>query len=70
MKKTGRFFKSLQVEITIAASSGAISAQWIKSGNNWYYVDANGKMVTGDYEINRVVNRFDANGVWHGVWLG
>ena len=49
-----------------AASSGVISAQWVKSGNNWYYVDANGKMVTGDYAINEVVYRFDANGVWLG----
>ena len=30
----------------------------------WYYVDADGKMVTGDYAINGVVNHFDANGVW------
>ena len=49
-----------------ATSSGAITAQWVKSGNNWYYVDANGKMVTGDYAINGVVYRFDANGVWLG----
>lgn len=49
-----------------AVSSGAIIAQWVGSGNNWYYVDANGKMVTGDYKINEVVNRFDANGVWLG----
>lgn len=48
------------VKITMQASSGAISAQWVKSGNNWYYVDANGKMVTGDYKINKVVYRFDA----------
>ena len=47
-----------------AASSGVITAQWVKSGNNWYYVDVEGKMVTGDYEINGVVNHFDANGVW------
>ena len=51
-------------EYYYAASSGVISAQWVKSGNNWYYVDANGKMVTGDYKINGVVNRFDINGVW------
>ena len=49
-----------------AASSGAIQAQWVKSGNNWYYVDANGKMVTGDYVIDEKVNRFDTNGVWLG----
>ena len=49
-----------------AVSSGAIIAQWVGSGNNWYYVDANGKMVTGDYKINKVVYRFDANGVWLG----
>lgn len=47
-----------------AASSGVITAQWVKSGNNWYYVDVEGKMVTGDYEINGVVNHFNANGVW------
>ena len=42
------------------------NAQWVKSGNNWYYVDANGKMVTGDYVIDEKVNRFDTNGVWLG----
>ena len=67
-QNTGRFI--INGEYYYAASSGVISAQWVKSGNNWYYVDANGKMVTGDYKINEVVNRFDANGVWHGVWLG
>ena len=51
------------VKITMQLQVG-ISAQWVKSANNWYYVDANGKMVTGDYKINTVVNRFDTNGVW------
>ena len=68
LMQTGWF--KINGEDYYAASSGAISAQWVKSGNNWYYVDANGKMVTGDYAINGEVNRFDANGVWHGVWLG
>ena len=48
-----------------AASSGVISAQWVGSGNTWYYVDAEGKMVTGDYVIDERVNHFDANGVWN-----
>ena len=26
-----------------ASSSGEIKAQWVGSGNNWYYVDADGK---------------------------
>ena len=30
-----------------ATSSGEIKAQWVGSGNNWYYVDTDGKMVTG-----------------------
>ena len=68
LMQTGWF--KINGEDYYAASSGVISAQWVKSGNNWYYVDANGKMVTGDYAINGEVNRFDANGVWHGVWLG
>ena len=34
-------------KITYAVSSGAIIAQWVGSGNNWYYVDTDGKMVTG-----------------------
>ena len=50
----------------VKTSSGAINAQWIGSGNNWYYVDTDGKMVTGDYVIDGKVNHFDANGVWQG----
>ena len=49
-----------------ATSSGAIKAQWVGSGNTWYYVDADGKMVTGYQTIAGVVYRFDANGVWLG----
>ena len=30
-----------------ASTSGEIKAQWVGSGNNWYYVDTDGKMVTG-----------------------
>ena len=62
LMQTGWF--KINGEDYYAASSGVISAQWVKSGNNWYYVDANVKMVTGDYKINGVVNRFDINGVW------
>ena len=47
-----------------AASSGTIQAQWVKSGRNWYYVDTDGKMVTGDYIIDGKVNRFDNQGLW------
>ena len=47
-----------------AASSGTIQAQWVKSGRNWYYVDTDGKMVTGDYIIDRKVNYFDNQGLW------
>ena len=68
LMQTGWF--KINGEDYYAPSSGSIQEQWVKSENNWYYVDANGKMVTGDYAINGEVNRFDANGVWHGVWLG
>ena len=68
LMQTGWF--KINKEYYYAPSSGSIQEQWVKSGNNWYYVDADGKMVTGDYAINGEVNRFDANGVWHGVWLG
>jgi glucan-binding YG repeat protein len=64
LMQTGWF--KINGEDYYAASSGVISAQWVGSGNTWYYVDANGKMVTGDYKINGEVNRFDANGVWLG----
>ena len=37
-----------------ATSSGEIKAQWVGSGNNWYYVDADGKMVTGFQTISGV----------------
>lgn len=32
----------------------------------WYYVDADGKMVTGDYEVGGEVNHFDNEGIWLG----
>ncbi|WP_443653549.1 hypothetical protein [Faecalibacillus intestinalis] len=41
-----------------------MQAQWVKSGRNWYYVDTDGKMVTGDYIIDRKVNYFDNQGLW------
>ena len=36
----------------------------VKSGRNWYYVDTDGKMVTGDYIIDGKVNYFDNQGLW------
>ena len=35
-----------------------------KDGNDWYYLDDNGYMVTGEYEIDGKIYAFDQNGKW------
>ena len=35
----------------------------VGSGNNWYYVDADGKMVTGFQTISGVKYYFETNGL-------
>ena len=37
--------------------------QWLKSGNNWYYLGAWGVPVTGYYTIGNIAYKFDADGV-------
>ena len=41
-------------------------SQWISDGGKWYYVDANGYMVTGKYYIGGKLYSFASNGVWIG----
>ena len=37
---------------------------WLKWNNQWYYLDANGHMVTGTKIIDGKEYHFDSNGVW------
>lgn len=37
--------------------------EFIKYGNDLYYVDSEGKMVTGDFSFNRISYHTDSDGV-------
>lgn len=43
-----------------------IGGGWILDNGNWYYLSDDGKMVTGQININGVIYQFDDNGVWIG----
>ena len=53
----------------VKTSSGAINAQWIGSGNNWYYVDTDGKMVTGFQTIAEAKYYFAESGLMQTGWF-
>jgi len=44
--------------------NGIRISSWVKDGNDWYYMDDNGYMVTGEYEIDGKIYTFDQNGKW------
>jgi lactocepin len=41
-----------------------VYSQWVQDGGKWYYIDANGYMVTGTQKINGKTYKFNSNGVW------
>lgn len=49
--------------------SGAIKAQWVGSGNTWYYVDADGKMVTGYQTTAGAKYYFAESGLMQTGWF-
>ncbi|MCI8659328.1 MAG: hypothetical protein HFG54_03620 [Lachnospiraceae bacterium] len=45
------------------ASGGAMHISWLKLGNNRYYMDANGVMMTGYFGVDGLAYEADSNGV-------
>ena len=45
------------------------TAQWVGSGNTWYYVDADGKMVTGYQTVAGAKYYFAESGLMQTGWF-
>ena len=51
-------------EYEVSETFGDMKTGWIKVGENWYYLNSSGAMVTGSQTIDGKVYNFASSGEW------